>query len=144
MKKASVIYGTKTQHSRKIAEAIGLALGVEAKNAEEDPQPQESEILYIVGGIYGGSCHPALVEYAEKLTPALVKKVVLVTSSLSIHHRHQKEVRAVLAKKGVEVIDELSCTGGLWLIKFGHPSKSEIQAITDSAKAIYGKENGSV
>jgi flavodoxin len=144
MKNASVIYGTKTQHSRKIAEAIGLALGVEAKNAEDNPPPEESGILYIVGGIYGGSCHPSLTAYAEKLTPALIKKAVLVTSSLSVQHRHQKEIRAVLAKKGIEVMDEMSCTGSLWLIKCGHPSKSEIQTITEAAKAVYLKESSSV
>jgi flavodoxin len=142
MKNASVIYGTKTQHSRKIAEAIGRALGVEVKNAEENPPPEESDILYIVGGIYGGSCHPSLIAYAKKLSPALIKKAVLVTSSLSAPHRHQKEIRALLAEKGIEVIDELSCTGGLWLIKFGHPSKAEIQSVAASAKAICGKESG--
>lgn len=139
MKNVSVVYATKTQHSRKLAEAIGKELDVKAKNIAECVQPEETRLLFLVGGIYTGKSNPALLSYVKKLDASLVKKVVLVTSSVSISHRSQRDIRALLAKKGIDVVDEISCTGGLLLIKFSHPNKQDIQTIVDAAKDISGK-----
>lgn len=139
MDNISVIYATKTQHSRKLAEAIGKELGVEAKNIAEHPQPKASGLLFIVGGIYAGSSNPDLLSYAEKLDASIARKVVLVTSSASNVHRSQRELRTLLEKKGINVVDEITCTGGFLFIKFRHPNKKDIQAIVEAAKDISGK-----
>ena len=136
MNNVSVVYATKTQHSRKLAEAIGKEFGVKAKNIIECHQPEETGLLFLVGGIYAGKSNPALLSYAEKLDASLVKKVVLVTSSVSTSHRSQRDIRAILAKKGIDVVDEITCTGGFLFIKFSHPNKQDIQTIVDAAKDI--------
>jgi flavodoxin len=138
MELTGVVYATKTRHSKKIAEAIAQALGVKADNIEERPVPQPADLLFIVGGIYGGQCHPALLTYAEKLDASLVKRAVLVTSSVSVTGRKQTALREVLVKKGVTVADELTCTGALLFVKLGHPNKADIQTISNAAKALLG------
>lgn len=139
MDNVSVVYATKTQHSRKLAEAIGKELGVEAKNIAECIQTKETSLLFLVGGIYAGKSNPALLSYAERLDASIAKKVVIVTSSVSTSHRNQKELRALLEKKGIDVVDEITCTGGLLFIKFSHPNKTDIQTIAEMAMGILEK-----
>jgi hypothetical protein len=62
--------------------------------------------------------------------------VVLITSSVSNSHRAQRELRAILEKKGIVVVDELTCTGAFLFIKFGRPNKMDIQTITEAAKDL--------
>ena len=133
--KVSVVYATKTKHSKKIAEAIGRELGVEVKNAQKCPA--EADLRFMVGGIYAGKCHPDLLAYAEKLNPDLAGKVVLVTSSLSCHQRTQKELRQILEGKGIEIADEIGCCGGFLFFKFSHPDQRDIQDVTREAKGIF-------
>lgn len=139
MSNVSVIYATKTQHSRKIAEAIGRELGVKAINIANDPQLAEEELLFIVGGIYGGKCNPELLSYAEKLDASLVKKAVLVTSSASDSLRSQKELREFLMKKGIDVVDEIGCTGSILFVKAGHPNQADLRTVAKAAKNISEK-----
>jgi len=136
MEYTSVVYATKTQHSKKIAEAIAQALGVEAVNIEQRPEPKPADLLFIVGGIYGGQCNPSLLAYAEKLDSSLVKRVVLVTSSVSVTGRKQTALRDILVKKGISVADELTCTGSFLFVKLGHPSQQDLKTIADAAKAL--------
>jgi len=139
MDNVSVVYATVTQHSRKLAEAIGKELGVETKNIAECLHIKETSLLFLVGGIYAGKSNPALLSYAERLDTSIAKKVVIVTSSVSTSHRNQKELRALLEKKGIDVVDEITCTGGLLFIKFSHPNKTDIQTIAEMAKGILEK-----
>ncbi len=139
MDNVSVVYATKTQHSRKLAEAIGKELGVEAKNIAEFPQPKEAGLLFLVGGIYAGKSNPELLSYAEKLDASLAAKVVLVTSSVSTSGRSQRDLWALLAKNGIDIVDEITCTGGFLFIKFSHPNKLDIQTVAKTAKGILEK-----
>jgi len=139
MDNISVVYATKTQHSRKLAEAIGKEFDVEAKDIAGHPQPKAAGLLFLVGGIYAGKCNLDLLSYAEKLDASIASKVVLVTSSVSTSHRSQKDLRALLVKKGIDVVDEITCTGGFLFIKPSHPNKIDIQAVAEAAKEISRK-----
>lgn len=139
MNHVSVVYATKTQHSRKLAEQIAKAFGVTAKDVEKYPEPEAADLLFFVGGIYAGKSNPALLSYAEKLSAFMTKKVVLVTSSTSVSNRSQKDIRARLEKKGIVVVDEITCTGGFLFIKFTHPNKTDIQNVVEAAKNILQK-----
>lgn len=144
MDNISVVYATITKHSKKLAEAIAKEFGVEAKNIKKDPQPQAAKLLFLVGGIYAGKCNPGIISYAEKLDASVVGKVVLVTSSASVTHRSQKELRALLAQKGIEVIDEISCPGGFLFIRFTRPNKKDVQSVAEAAKNIAEKAEANI
>jgi hypothetical protein len=136
MDHVSVVYATKTQHSKKLAEAVGMALGVRSKSVDQCIKGEQVELLFIVGGIYASKCHPDLVAYVQTLENGQVRNVVLITSSVSITHRKQQEIREILNKKGIAVLDEITCPGALFLIKFTHPDKRDIQSVAESAKRI--------
>jgi len=139
MDNISVVYATKTQHSRKLAEAIGKEFDIEAKNIAEHPQPKETELLFLVGGIYAGKSNPELLSYVEKLEASIARKVVLVTSSVSTSMRSQRDLRQLLVNKGIDIVDEITCTGGFLFINASHPNKMDIQAIVEKAKDISRK-----
>lgn len=136
MSKISVVYATKTQHSKTLAEAVAKTLGVEAKDIAKYPQPEETDLLFLVGAIYGGKCNPAILTYVSKLDKTLAKKVVLVTTSVSEKLRCQKEVREILKIKEIDIIDEITCTGAFLLVKAGHPNAEDIQGVTEKAKKL--------
>jgi len=55
------LYATRTKHSKKISETIGSLLNIDAKNITEKPVLNDVDLLFIVGGIYGGASMPDLM-----------------------------------------------------------------------------------
>lgn len=133
MQYIQIVYATKTKHSKLLAQSIGKALGVEAKRIDAYIMDGKTELLFIVGGIYGGKCNPLLVSFARTLDASQVRKVVLVTSSTSISQRNQREVREILTANGIEVIDEITCPGRMLFVKITHPSKQDVHCIASAA-----------
>lgn len=77
MDNISVVFATKTEHSRKLAEAIGKEFGVKAKNITESIQPEETGLLFLVGGIYSGKSNHALCPMPKSLTLHLSGRLCL-------------------------------------------------------------------
>lgn len=138
MNNFKVVYATKTKHSKKIAEAIGKSLNIQAINIADKPVIVEADAIFIVGGIYGGQSLPELMEFTKNLDGEKIKNVALVTSCAS-KKQGQASIRALLEEKNINVVDELICQGSFFIIKFGHPNKDDIQEAVDFAKKISEK-----
>lgn len=122
----SIVYASKTGHSRKIAEAIGKELHVQPRNMKEKPEMKDVDLLLFVGGIYGGKSLPQTIQYIESLDKNKVKKVALITSCTS-KNTPQESIRTILQDKGIKVIeDEFICQGSFLFFGLGHPNKIEI------------------
>jgi flavodoxin len=130
-----IVYATKTKNSKKIAERIGEKLKIEPKIIEKQPVMEDVDLLFIVGGIYAGKCHPDILEFASELEKGQIKKVALITSCLS-NNTKQDKVRELLEEKDVEIIDEFVCKGNFLFFGYGHPKEEEINASTEFAKKI--------
>lgn len=138
--KNEVIYLTKTGHSKKIAEAVAAALGVQAKDIKTKPALEQVDTLIIVGGIYGGVSDPAMLEYAAGLKGDTVKKAALICSSCGGKAKQDK-VRELLRANGVDVCaEEYICRGKFLVFGMGHPNKEEIAGAAAFAKKIAGLE----
>jgi len=124
--KTAVIYLTKTGHSRKIAQAIAAELQVPAQDIKTAPTLSGVDLLFVVGGIYGGTSDPAMVAFVRRIDSTMVKKAALVTSCASKKQK-QDAVRAELAKNNIEVTpDEFVCGGSFLFLRMGHPDKRDI------------------
>lgn len=130
-----VIYCTKTGHSRKIARAIAEELEVQAEDIKTGPVLKDVDLLFIVGGIYGGKSDPAMLGYLKNIDGSMVKKAALITSCVSKKHK-QDMVRELLVNKQIEVVaDEFLCRGSFLFIGLGHPDESDLnQAVAYAAK----------
>ena len=130
----SVVYGTKTGHSRKIANALAEALDTAAVDVKKFNASESTDILFIVGGIYGGRSNPDLIKFAQSLDAHTVKKVALITSCAS-RKFFQKEVRAALVSNHIDVAtEEAVCWGSFLIYGWGHPNTSDYHAAIDFAK----------
>lgn len=134
--KIALIYATKTGHSKKIAEAIAKELQITAQNITSQPKLEEIDILFIVGGIYGGQSLPGLITFIENLDNNVVQKAALVTSCVSKNSK-QDDVRSLLNDKKIIVVnDELICQGSFLLFGLGHPNKTDISSAVSFSKQI--------
>lgn len=140
MKHIAIIYATKTKHSKKLADAIGNAIGVEAKNIDDQPLIKDVDLLFIVGGIYGGLSSPKLLEFVQTINQQSVKEFALVTSCLSKRHQ-QKDVRNVMTGKGAVFIDEFVSRGALLFLYMRHPNKTDMEDAVAFATRIIDNQS---
>ena len=135
MEKVAVLYATKTQHSKKLAEAVGSALGVKAQNITENPNLLDIELLFIVGGIYGGVSLPELLTFVSGMEAPALKRAALVTSCASGKQR-QAALRKILEDKGIQVVDEFVCKGAILFVSLPHPNTKDLKNAVDFALEI--------
>ncbi len=135
MMKTAVIYATKTKHSKKLAEAIGLSLNIKVQNITENPALHDVDLIFIVGGIYGGASMPELLAYIKTLEAPMPKYAALVTSCASGSQR-QIAVRNILEEKGIKILDEFVCKGRILFVSATHPNAKDLKEATDFAQKI--------
>ncbi|MDW7657296.1 MAG: flavodoxin domain-containing protein [Bacillota bacterium] len=134
--KTEVIYLSKTGHSRKIARAIAAEFHNPPGDINGNPRLSDVDLLFIVGGIYGGVSSPKMLEYAGKLKNTYAKRVALVTSCASAKMK-QDQVRTILEQNGIVVMpDEFVCRGSFLFFHLGHPSKKEVADAVAFAKRM--------
>lgn len=132
MIKLGISYATKTRHSKKLAQAVGNALNIPAENVSDNLLSKEADLLFIVGGIYGGESLSELLTFVKSLDRKKIKSVILITSCAS-KKQGQDTVRKILQDKGINVVDEFICQGSFLFFKIGHPNKDDIQEVVDFA-----------
>ena len=131
----ALVYYSKTGHSKKIANAIAAHMRIPAQDIRTDPMLTGVDLLFIVGGIYGGQSDPKMIDYVKRLSVAKVKSAALVTSSAGGTQR-QESIRQALAANGIHVLpDEFICRGSFLFFGLGHPSKAEIDNAVEFAES---------
>jgi flavodoxin len=122
---SSIVFATKTNHSKKLAEAIGDALNVVPINIKTNPRIADCDLLIVVGGIYGGVSSPELLNYLNALEAPYPRFAALVTNCAS-GKQTQKQARLILETKGISVCDEFVCKGAFLFIGLGHPNRTDM------------------
>jgi flavodoxin len=135
MIKIGIVYATRTKHSKKLAEAIGSALNIKTEDIASRPDFKDIDLLFIIGGIYGGESMPELLEYVRKLNSSEVKSAALVTNCGSGRQK-QLTVRKILEDNGIRVIDEFVCKGAILFVAVRHPDAMDLVKATDFAKGV--------
>ncbi|MCR5396640.1 MAG: hypothetical protein K6E64_04140 [Lachnospiraceae bacterium] len=106
--KIAIRYCSKTKfgNTRRIAEAIGDGVGVNAVSIADEPELQEKvDILFLGGAPYANIMAPELREYANKLNPSMVSKVVLFTTS-NWSRRTVLALKKILRDKNIMVCED--------------------------------------
>ena len=117
-------YYTKTGHSRKIAEAIGIAFSIEPMNIEDNSTIYGADILIIVGGIYNGVSSDELIQFAKRLKPSMAQRVAIITSS-AFRKDNQEKLALILKSNYIEVLGECEVRGAFTVISMGHPNRMD-------------------
>lgn len=135
--KIAVRYYTKTGNTKRLAEAIGKAVGAEALPIST-PVTEPVDILFLGNSYYAFSIDPEVREFIKKLDKNKVGKIVNFGSAAMLNSTYKK-VKAEADKVGIPMDEkEFHCKGEFKGIHKGKPDESDMKAAAAFARKIVG------
>ena len=135
--KIAVRYYTKTGNTKRLAEAIAKAVGVEALPVTA-PVAESVDILFLGNSYYAFTIDPEVRRFIESLDKEKVGKIVNFGSAAMMNSTWKK-VKAVADKVGISMDErEFHCKGEFTGLHKGKPDESDLDAAAAFAKKIVG------
>ena len=133
--KAAVRYYTKTGNTKRLAESIAKAVGVEALPIST-PVTDPVDILFLGNSYYAFSIDPEVRRFIQSLDKSKVGKIVNFGSAALLNSTYKK-VKADADKAGIPMDErEFHCRGEFKGIHKGKPDEKDMKAAADFARAI--------
>ena len=131
----AVRYYTKTGNTKRLAEAVAGALGVEALPISE-PVKEPVDILFLGNSYYAFSIDPEVRSFVQSLDKNKVGKLVNFGSAAMLNSTYKK-VKAEADKVGIPMdAREFHCRGEFKGVHKGKPDAEDLQAAADFAKTF--------
>ena len=135
--KIAVRYYTKTGNTKRLAEAIAKAVGVEALPINI-PITESVDILFLGNSYYAFTIDPEVRQFVESMDKDKVGKIVNFGSAAMMNSTWKK-VKAVADKAGISMDErEFHCKGEFKGIHKGKPDEKDLRAAAEFAKKIVG------
>ena len=135
--KIAVRYYTKTGNTKRLAEAVAKAVGVEALPITA-PVAESVDILFLGNSYYAFTIDPEVRRFVESLSKEKVGKIVNFGSAAMMNSTWKK-VKAVADKVGISMDErEFHCKGEFKGLHKGKPDESDLVAAAAFAKKIVG------
>lgn len=124
--KLAVRYYSRSGNTKKVAEAIAKATGVEAHEcAAQLSEPVD--LLFLGGSVYWGGVDTNLKLFIEQLDPGKVK-CVAVFGTAALKKEPDRETEKLLRKRGISVSNHsFHCRGAFSVLHKGHPDNDDLQ-----------------
>ena len=133
--KVAVRYYTKTGNTKRLAEAIAEALGVEALPIST-PVTEQVDVLFLGNSYYAFSIDPEVREFVRGLDKNKVGKLVNFGSAAMLNSTYKK-VKAEADKVGIPMDErEFHCKGEFKGIHKGRPNQDDLTAAAAFARKI--------
>ncbi len=135
--KIAVRYYTKTGNTKRLAEAVAEAAGVEALPIST-PVTEPVDILFLGNSYYAFSIDPEVRSFIRSLDKTKVGKIINFGSAAMLNSTWKK-VKQEADKAGIPLDDrEFHCKGEFKGIHKGRPNADDLEAAADFAKGIIG------
>ena len=135
--KAAVRYYTKTGNTKRLAQAVAEAVGVEALPISV-PVDEPTDILFLGNSYYAFSIDPEVRKFVSSLDKNKVGKIVNFGSAAMLNSTWKK-VKAEADKAGIPMDErEFHCKGEFKGIHKGKPDETDMKAAAEFAKKIVG------
>ena len=135
--KISVRYYTKTGNTKRLAEAVAKAVGVEALPLSS-PIEEPVDILFLGNSYYAFSIDPEVRKFIQSLSKEKVGRIVNFGSAAMLNSTWKK-VKAEADKKGIPMDKrEFHCKGEFKGLHKGRPNSEDLAAAAAFAKSIAG------
>lgn len=135
----SVVYGSLTGNTRRVAEAMAGELAVGLRAAKELAHLEKTDLLFLGSGVYG-SRPSAPVRRLLKDVPTLVGAKVALFGTYGGSPSQLDWMARLVEKKGGEILGRFSCKGRDWfvlgLVARGHPSATDLSAAAAFARQV--------
>jgi len=133
--KIAVRYYTKTGNTKRLAEAVAGAVGVEALPISV-PVDEAVDILFLGNSYYAFSIDPEVRDFIRSLDKTKVGRIVNFGSAAMLNSTWKK-VKAEADKVGIAMDErEFHCKGEFKGIHKGRPNEEDMQAAAEFAKKI--------
>ena len=127
-------YYSRGGNTKKIAEAIAKAVGVEAKTVSE-PLTEDADILFLGSAPYAFDVDDEVKKFISGIHVS-VGKVVNFSTSAAVKST-RKYVEKLLAEKRIPVAkEEFSCRGAFGMLHKGRPNENDQKAAAEFARGI--------
>ena len=137
MMKVAVRYYTKTGNTKRLAEAVANAIGVEAQPIST-PITEAVDILFLGNSYSAFSIDPEVRNFIKSLDKDKVGKIVNFGSAAMLNSTYKK-VKAEADKVGIPMDDrEFHCKGEFKGIHKGKPDETDMKAVAEFARKIIG------
>lgn len=131
----AVRYYTKTGNTKRLAEAVAGALGVEALPISE-PVTEPVDILFLGNSYYAFSIDPEVRSFVQSLDKSTVGKIVNFGSAAMLNSTYKK-VKAEADKVGIPMeAREFHCRGEFKGVHKGRPNAEDLQAAAAFANSF--------
>jgi len=135
--KAAVRYYTKTGNTKRLAEAVAKAVGVEALPLSS-PIEEPVDILFLGNSYYAFSIDPEVRAFIRSLSKDKVGRIVNFGSAAMLNSTWKK-VKAEADKVGIPMEKrEFHCKGEFKGLHKGRPNSEDLAAAAAFAKSIAG------
>ena len=132
--KVAIRYYTRGGNTKKLADAISEAIGVEAKTTAE-PLTEDVDILFLGSSVYAYGVDDEVKKFIDGIN-VKVGKVVNFSTAALIKSTY-KQVAKLLAEKNIPFAEEeFACKGSFALMHKGKPNADDCMAAADFAKKI--------
>ena len=133
----AVRYYTKGGNTRRLAEAVAGAVGVEALPISE-PVSEPVDLLFLGNSYYAFSIDPEVRAFVAQLDPAKVGKIVNFGSAAMLNSTYKK-VKAEADKVGIPMDErEFHCKGEFKGMHKGRPNDRDLADAAAWARQIVG------
>lgn len=133
--RVAVRYYTKTGNTKRLAEAVAKAVGVEALPIDV-PVTEKTDILFLGNSYYAFSIDPEVRAFIKGLDKDKVGKIVNFGSAAMMNSTIKK-VKAEASKVGIPVDSrEFHCKGEFKGVHKGKPDENDLKNIAEFAKDI--------
>ena len=133
--KTAVRYYTKTGNTRRLAEAVAEALGVQALPISE-PVTEPVDILLLGNSYYAFTIDPEVRDFVRSLNKNTVGSIVNFGTAAMMNSTWKK-IKAEADKIGIPMIkSEFHCKGEFRGMHKGRPNKDDLAAAAAWAKSL--------
>ena len=135
--KVAVRYYTKGGNTKRLAEAVANAVGVEALPISTQVE-EPVDILFLGNSYYAFNIDPEVRDFIKGLDKDKVGKIVNFGSAAMLNSTYKK-VKAEADKVGIPMDErEFHCKGEFKGIHKGRPNEEDMKAAADFARKIIG------
>lgn len=124
----------KLEIQKKLAEAIGSAINVEAKTIDE-PLTEDVDLLFLGSAVYAAGIDKRVKEFIESIN-VNVGEVVNFSSAALIESTY-KQVKKQVEAKGLKMSEnEFHCRGAFEFVHRSHPDETDLKNAQEFAKKV--------
>ena len=132
--KVAIRYYSKTGNMKKLAEAIGDEINVEAKSVDE-ALTEDVDILFLGSAIYAAGIDKKIKDFIANIN-VNVGEIVNFSSAALIESTY-KQVKKEVEAKGIKMSEnEFHCRGAFKFVHRGRPNEDDLNDVRQFAKKI--------